>query len=135
MKRFKLFLSGEVAFVYDGQGNSSYGIDGMSLGHLFATLQGTPVWASLAFSKDPITPEAMATIATDYANGVADGEYRTYEHYFSELTSETRVEESGMIGGHNIHARISRYFGCGYVCLILQTEPIDLQDWIDAEDD
>lgn len=125
MKDFSLFLSGKVEFVSDGEGNQSYGIDGLSIGHLCAAFNGTPVYTALAFSNAPITRDRMATIAADHANGIVSGEYRTYTHYYSEITSEERVEESGKIGGHDIHDRISRHFGM-YGCLVLQTGPIDL---------
>lgn len=125
MKDFSLFLSGKVEFVSDAKSNQSYGIDGVSIGHLCTAFNGMPVYTALAFSDAPITRDRMATIAADHANGIVSGEYRTYTHYYSEITSEERVEESGKIGGHDIHDHISRHFG-EYACLVLQTGPIDL---------
>jgi len=125
VKDFSLFLSGKVEFVSDTECNQSYGINGVSIGLLCAAFNGMPVYTALAFSDEPITRDRMATIAADHANGIVSGEYRTYTHYYSEITSEEYVQESGKIGGHDIHARISSHYS-EYACLVLQTGPIDL---------
>ena len=118
-----MFISGRVDEIRYQEGEA-LAIGSQFIAETLVKYDGKQVNVVYGFSNKVIMPEDLLNSAIESANGEVDGEF--YARY-SELTGFLWVEEHALVGGHDLMKIFGSHKG-KYGCLLIQTEPIELDD-------